>query len=109
MMQLSTGSWQKLELKGHPPFTVVDPCLIKKNKINTVRKSGFAAISEEITVGDISIAAPVIGEDGRAMGAINVAVPTNRWSFDDAQSTFAESVVAAAQRSSWRMDWQNRM
>ena len=98
----------KAELKRHTPFTVVDPCLIR-NKIITVRKLGFAVISEEITVGDISIAAPVIGEDGLAMGAINVAVPTNRWSVDEARSTFSESVVAAAQRSSWRMDWQNRM
>jgi IclR family pca regulon transcriptional regulator len=98
----------KAELIRHTPFTVVDPHLIR-NKIITVRKLGFAVISEEITLGDISIAAPVIGEDGLAMGAINVAVPTNRWSVDEARSTFSESVVAAAQRSSWRMDWQNHV
>lgn len=96
------------ELKRYTPFTVVNPRLIR-NKIIKVRESGFAVIVEEITLGDISIAAPVIGEDGRAMGAINVAVPTNRWSVENAQSTFAESVVASAQRSSWRMDWRIRM
>jgi IclR family pca regulon transcriptional regulator len=95
------------ELKRYTPFTITDPRRIK-NKLIKIRKSGFAVISEEITLGDISIAAPVIGEDGLAMGAINVAVPTNRWSVDEAQSTFAESVVASAQRSSWRVDWQAR-
>jgi IclR family pca regulon transcriptional regulator len=97
----------KAELKRHTPFTVVDPQLIK-NKIIEVRKLGYCIISQEITLGDTSIAAPVIGDDGLAKGAINVAVPTNRWSVDEARSTFSESVVVSAQRSSWRMDWQTR-
>jgi IclR family pca regulon transcriptional regulator len=97
----------KAELKRHTPFTVVDPQLIK-NKIIEVRKSGYCIVSQEITLGDISIAAPVIGEDGLAKGAINVAVPTNRWSVDEARTTFSESVLVSAQRSSWRMDWQIR-
>lgn len=95
------------ELKQHTPFTVVDPGMIR-NKINQARQAGFAFVSEEITIGDISIAAPVIGEDGLAMGAINVAVPTSRWLLNDALSTFSANVVASAQRSSWRMDWQTR-
>ena len=96
------------ELKPHTRFTVTNPKLIRK-KIADIRKLGYGVVSEEVVLGDISIAAPVIGEDGRAIGAINVAVPTDHWSVERAKSEFADSVVASAQRSPWRMDWRTRV
>ncbi|MTH64004.1 IclR family transcriptional regulator [Paracoccus shanxieyensis] len=57
---------------------------------------GFATSNEEVYVGDIAVAAPIVNADGRPLGAINIAVPFSRWTLADATARLAPLVVNTA-------------
>ena len=63
---------------AHTRYTVTDPAAIKA-RLADIRKKGYAHTREEYFLGDISVATAVIDADGRAAGAINVAVAKARW------------------------------
>ena len=46
------------------------------------RRNGYAWANEEYYRGDINLAAPVRDAKGKALGAINVSLPTSRWTLD---------------------------
>ena len=76
-------------------FTCTDPAEIR-DRIAAVRRTGYALQSQEMALGDISVAAPVLDADGRAIGAVNVAVPTSRWTVERLEREVARVVVQAA-------------
>jgi DNA-binding IclR family transcriptional regulator len=53
--------------------------------LEQVRHQGYCISNQEAFVGDISIAAPVFDEGGQAIAAVNIAVPTPRWSMTGVQ------------------------
>ncbi|MCC6869377.1 MAG: helix-turn-helix domain-containing protein [Burkholderiales bacterium] len=61
-----------------------------------VRNCGYALNDQEAFVGDISIAAALVDRSGAVMGAINIAVPSPRWSVDEVRRQLAPQVVATA-------------
>ncbi|SHG74740.1 IclR family transcriptional regulator [Bradyrhizobium erythrophlei] len=63
-----------------------------------VRKRGLCINNQEAFVGDLSIAAPVFGHDGRVLGAVNIAVPTARWTITQAKREFVPIITKAAQQ-----------
>ncbi|GAB4098545.1 IclR family transcriptional regulator domain-containing protein [Sinomonas halotolerans] len=58
-----------------------------------VREAGYAVVDQELEVGLRSVAVPVIGAEGRAVAAINVALPARL----DSAGTSEERDVEAAQ------------
>lgn len=60
------------------------------------RRSGYALNDQEAFVGDISVAAALVDRAGAVMGAINIAVPSPRWSVDNVRRKLAPQVVATA-------------
>ena len=77
------------------PFTVTDPDTLLE-RIRVAAKRGYAVIMNETVMGDISVAAPIIDEHGRAVAAINISVPTTRWTKERAEAELVQHVHVAA-------------
>ena len=60
------------------------------------RREGFATNREELFLGDMSIAAPIVGALGRPLGAVHVVAPTSRWSLEEATQRLAPAVIECA-------------
>jgi IclR family pca regulon transcriptional regulator len=89
------------ERRAFTPHTVVDKDAIL-TRLERVRQTGYALACEQIYIGDISVAAPVIGPSGHAIAALSVAVSTARWTVVKAEETLPPLVVAAAAAISHR-------
>ena len=69
-------------LRSLTPHTITDPKQILK-LIAAARKMGYAWSDQECYRGDLTIAAAVLGDDGRPVAAINISGPTSRWTLND--------------------------
>jgi DNA-binding IclR family transcriptional regulator len=65
-------------------------------RLAQIRARKLDVANQETFVGDISIAAPVLDHSGRALAAVNIAVPTTNWSVDRAVSELAPLVEQTA-------------
>ncbi|WP_218511920.1 IclR family transcriptional regulator [Variovorax sp. dw_308] len=79
-MEDGESNWilEKSDIKAYTPYTVTD----KKKIVSTfrqIRRAGYFISNQEAFVGDISVAAPVFNFAGRVVAALNIAVPTSRW------------------------------
>jgi IclR family pca regulon transcriptional regulator len=68
--------------------------------IDRARREGFALNDQEAFVGDISVAAPILGPTGAAIAAVNIAVPFPRWSTEEVRRQLAPLVIETAHRIS---------
>ena len=75
--------------------TISDRDLLLK-KLARIQKLGYALEDQEMFLGGISIAAPVLGADGMPLAAVNVAVPSSRFTAAQAERQFAQLVVETA-------------
>jgi IclR family pca regulon transcriptional regulator len=65
-------------------------------ELEKVRAKGYAVNDEELSVGLRSVAAPVLDSQGWSQAAINIAVPTTRYSLGRLESELAPAVVRTA-------------
>lgn len=65
-------------------------------EIDRVRETGYSLALEQILLGEIVIAAPVFGVDGRPVGAIHVAASLAEWKPQELVSRAGPLVIAAA-------------
>lgn len=92
---------ERLDLLGRTPlepmtpFTVTDPNKLLK-RVRVAATHGYAVVMNETVMGDISVAAPIIDEHGRAVAAINISVPTTRWTRERAEAELVQHVHVAA-------------
>jgi len=77
------------------PNTLVQRADVE-NRIAKARELGYAWAFDEYYRGDIAVAAPVLGGNGEAIGAINLSVPVTRWTLDKAVEHFAPHVMEVA-------------
>ncbi|CAD6547493.1 IclR family transcriptional regulator [Paraburkholderia sabiae] len=77
------------------PNTVTELATLGE-RLAEARQQGYAANREELFIGDMSIAAPVVGSQGRPVAAVHVVAPTSRWTFDDARQKLAPAVIDCA-------------
>lgn len=87
------------DIHSYTPTTIVDRAEIIA-LVDEARTSGFAVAKGEYYRGDINIAAPIRGIDGRAVAAVGVSVPVTRWSFENACQEIAPQVAGTAQNIS---------
>ena len=64
--------------------------------IESACHSGYACSDQECFRGDLTVAAPVIGEGGHPIGAINVSAPSSRWTLEEMRAKLAPLVVETA-------------
>ncbi|WP_374063654.1 IclR family transcriptional regulator [Cupriavidus sp. DF5525] len=86
---------ERSERVAHTPYTRTDIAEIVAT-LREARQRGYAVNSEELFLGDMTIAAPVIGGNGRPVGAIHVVAPTGRWSLEEAQARLAPPLLQCA-------------
>jgi DNA-binding IclR family transcriptional regulator len=64
-------------LAGFTPHTIVAPAQLLR-ALAEVRESGFARTQEELTLGTVSVAAPVRNQDGEVVAALSIVGRSNR-------------------------------
>lgn len=86
---------QRTVLKPLTPFTETDPEMLLE-RIRIAGERGYAITVNQTIMGDISVAAAIRDEHGRAVAAINISVPTTRWTPEQAEAELAKHVQVAA-------------
>jgi len=64
--------------------------------IARARQDGYCIVNQEQEPGEMTVSAPVIGHDGRAFAAINIPVPSSRWSVADIREKLAPIALRTA-------------
>jgi len=77
------------------PHTEIRPAPLLA-RVQQAAHKGYALIANETVLGDISIAAPIVDHGGQAVAAINISVPTTRWTVARVESELAAHVQVAA-------------
>lgn len=90
---------KRLDLRALTPMTLTDPKLILR-EIDAAREAGYAWTAQECYRGDLTIAAPVFGADGRPMASINISAPTSRWTLDELRGRFSSLLLETARAAS---------
>jgi DNA-binding IclR family transcriptional regulator len=88
----------RLEQMNRAAFTAntVTDLTMLGERLAEARQQGYATNREELFIGDMSIAAPVVGSQGRPVAAVHVVAPTSRWTFEDARQKLAPAVIDCA-------------
>ncbi|WP_343584474.1 IclR family transcriptional regulator C-terminal domain-containing protein [Herbaspirillum sp.] len=85
----------RTRLEPMTPFTQTDPNKLLE-RIRQAARRGYAVIENETVLGDISVAAPITDHGGTPVGAINISVPTTRWTLERVENELAQHVQVAA-------------
>ena len=86
-------------LSAHTPQTLTELQQICK-RIDAARESGYAWSDQEYYRGDVTIAAPVLGEDGAPLAAVNISAPTSRWTLAQLRTKLAPLLLQSAHAAS---------
>lgn len=103
---MAMGSPQKTQsiLKGlsFQSLTVHTITRVDKflEELERVRKKGYAVNDEELSIGNRSVAAPILDEKGYAVAAIHIAVPTTAYTRNQIDKKLAPQVIKAAREIS---------
>jgi IclR family transcriptional regulator, pca regulon regulatory protein len=82
-------------LRALTPMTITDPRRIQE-LIAAAHVDGHCCSDQECYRGDVTVAAPVIGEGGHPIGAVNISAPTSRWTLEDMRAKLAALVMETA-------------
>lgn len=85
----------RTRLEAMTPYTELRPERLLE-RIQAATRRGYAIVENETVLGDISVAAPITDHGGHAVAAINISVPTSRWTVDRAEAELAKHVQVAA-------------
>lgn len=83
------------DLRPYTPQTVYEPAKIVE-RVKAARAKGYILSMGDYFPNDISICSPIISSGGQLMGAVSLAVSTERYTPKDAEAKFAKLVKAAA-------------
>jgi DNA-binding IclR family transcriptional regulator len=86
-------------LKAYSPNTLTDPTEILK-QVEAARQAGYAWADQEYYRTDVTIAAPVFGDEGLPVAAVNISAPTSRWSLADLRAKFSSVLMETARACS---------
>jgi len=75
-------------LKAYTPNTLTDKARILA-VIDEARQNGYSWANEEFFRGDINLAVAIRDARGRPLGAINISLPTSRWSLETGRKQIA--------------------
>lgn len=82
-------------LEAITPYTETNPERLLE-RVRKFAEKGYAVLGNETVLGDISVAAPIIDHRGMAVAAINISVPTTRWTLERAEAELVQHVQVAA-------------
>jgi IclR family transcriptional regulator, pca regulon regulatory protein len=90
---------RRSSLRQFTPQTLIEPESILEH-VEAARKAGYAWSDQECYRGDLTIAAPVLGDDGLPIAAVNVSAPTTRWKLADLRAKFSPLLMETARAAS---------
>lgn len=90
------------QFTARTPRTLTDPVHLRE-EIVRVREQGWALIDEELETGLISIAAPIVGRNGKTVAAINVGLHSSRMNARQAQENILPRLLATARQITERL------
>jgi IclR family transcriptional regulator, pca regulon regulatory protein len=82
-------------LRALTTMTVTDPRRIQE-LIAAAHVDGYSCSDQECYRGDVTVAAPVIGEGGHPIGAVNISAPISRWTLEEMRAKLAALVMETA-------------
>lgn len=82
-------------LVASTPFTLTDPERIRQRIAETGQR-GYALLVQELQIGILALAAPVLDSDGSVVAAVHVTASVADLSEDEAHRRIAPAVVSAA-------------
>ncbi|HVO14337.1 MAG TPA: IclR family transcriptional regulator [Alphaproteobacteria bacterium] len=94
----------KQKLIRHTPHTVVDPETLRA-ELETVRRQGWATAPEETLIGINALAAPVMGDAGKLVGALAIVGSIQHIPAHPPRDQ-VEAVVGAARLASQNVGWR---
>ncbi len=86
------GLLRQSSLRALTPKTICEPRRILE-LIDLAHAEGCAFSDQECYRGDLTVAAPVIGEAGLPVGAINISAPSSRWTLEEMRTKLAPLVI----------------
>jgi IclR family transcriptional regulator, pca regulon regulatory protein len=86
-------------IRQFTPMTLTDPVQILE-RIELAREAGYAWSDQECYRGDLTIAAVVMGDDGRPVAAVNISAPTSRWTLDELRSKLSSVLLETTRAAS---------
>lgn len=86
---------QASPLTPRTPHTLTDRRVITE-RLAEAKRRGYSIIDQEMLVGEISVAAPILDYAGTAIAAVSVPVSTTQWSVKSVEKNLAPHVVEAA-------------
>jgi DNA-binding IclR family transcriptional regulator len=64
--------------------------------LKEARQRGYAVNREELFLGDMTIAAPIVSATGRPLGAVHLVAPTGRWSLEEMEAKLGPPLLQCA-------------
>jgi IclR family pca regulon transcriptional regulator len=86
-------------LRPLTPTTVTDRARILELVLEA-RELGYARAHQESYRGDLTIGAPIMGQHGRPVAAINISGPTSRWTMEALTQSWAPLLMETARAAS---------
>lgn len=77
------------------PYTETDPERLLQ-RVQLAAETGYSIVANETVMGDISVAAPITDHAGRAIAAVNLSVPTTRWTAEEVEERLVHQVQVVA-------------
>lgn len=74
-------------------LTDVDAIL---EQVRQCRQVGYATNCEELFLGDMGLAAPLVDRQGQPVGALHLSPPTSRWTLEEARKKLAPMLIESA-------------
>ena len=94
------------EFKAMTIYTITDPVRLRSD-LAKVREQGYAIAREELELGFVAIAAPILNAYGRVFAAVSVGGPSSRFS-KEKNIEIADSVVEIAKTISGEMGYREK-
>lgn len=90
------------DIRAHTANTVTDRAALSR-WLDRIRIDGYVIADQLMFEGEHSIAAPVIGPDGKAIAAVNISTPASRSTLHDLQTKLVPAVIETARQISMKM------
>lgn len=98
-VQQATDVIERSDLRAITPHTITDRSRLL-DLIAQARSTGYELAVEELFLGTLSLAVPVLGRDGTAAAALNLFCPTARWPPERAAQELAPVLMDKARELS---------
>lgn len=93
--QSSESILDRSDLRKFTPKTIAARSTLSQ-ELRQVRKQHYAIAAEQCYLGELSAASPILDAKGTPIAALNVSVPTSRWSIEQVTEKLVPLIVETA-------------